>query len=63
VRVVGGAVLSRQLVRPLLPSLAVAAAAFLLRDLAPFVVAPLVPAFAAASIWFAGSFPLKLRAE
>jgi O-antigen/teichoic acid export membrane protein len=60
--VVRGAVFSRQLLRPLLPALAIAAAAWFLRDLAPLAVAPTALAFAAAAIWLGGALPLKLGA-
>lgn len=62
-RAVGGAVFSRQLIRPLLPASVVGAAAFALRDLSPFAVAPLMLLFAGAAIGLARSFPLRLGAD
>jgi O-antigen/teichoic acid export membrane protein len=59
-RAVGGAVFSRQLVRPLLPALAAGAVAWGLRDLAPVSAAALGAVLVALSVVLARTFPLRL---
>jgi O-antigen/teichoic acid export membrane protein len=62
-RAVGGAVFSRQLLRPLLPALAAGAIAWRLRDLAPTTAAPLAALLIAAAVALGGALPLRLRLD